>query len=56
MVPIKLMIANSRKYIYLCKSNWKEGGNIHMYMDTMIPKISFFLENKKRKMSVHIAK
>lgn len=52
------MIANSRKYIYLCKSNWKEGGNIHMYMDmdTMIPKISFFLENKKRKMSVHIAK
>jgi len=51
MVPMKLMIANSRN-IYLCKSNWKEGGNIHMYMDMdiMIPKISFFIENKKRNM------
>jgi len=52
MVPMKLIIVNSRKYIYLYKSNWKEGGNIHMYMDMdiLIPKISFFFENKKRNM------
>lgn len=52
MVPMKLMIATSRKYIYLCKSNWKEGGKIHMYMDmdALIPKISFFLEIEKRNM------
>jgi hypothetical protein len=52
MVPMKLEIANSRKYIYLCKSSWKEGGNMHMYMDmdTMIRKISVLLKNTKRNM------